>query len=204
MSLYHPYKKGTGGHPHHGQSLIGNKNQSQSSKKKNDTQAHNAGGHSEYNLVAPIRQTASIFKQPVTVYKEHKSKVKAELKHVSREKPLQLFWTKRLSSINTVNMTEPDVGRRRITLPPSLKATGPGITDHQLLASISTHLHITKDPASGQGATEANIEKNPTAFINPGQPLMCRVSVSDEEILEQEAKVKEARQKLAQAIKALG
>ena len=57
----------------------------------------------------------------MTVYKEHKSKVKAELKHVSREKPLQLFWTKRLSSINTVNMTEPDMGRRRITLPPSLK-----------------------------------------------------------------------------------
>ena len=143
MSLYHPYKKGTGGLPHHGQSLIGG-NKNQSSKKKNDTQAHNAGksfdnsirqcresfsnngcvysgAHSEYNLVAPIRQTASIFKQPVTVYKEHKSKVKAELKHVSREKPLQLFWTKRLSSINTVNMTEPDVGRRRITLPPSLK-----------------------------------------------------------------------------------
>ena len=157
----------------------------------------------------------------MTVYKEHKSKVKAELKHVSREKPLQLFWTKRLSSINTVNMTEPDMGRRRITLPPSLKykscyslvcpvtyiidrPTGPGITDHQLLASISTHLHISRDPASGQGSTEANIEKNPTAFINPGQPLMCRVSVSDEQILEQEAKVKEARQKLAQAIKALG
>ena len=71
--------------------------------------------------MAPIRQTASIFKQPVTVYKEHKSKVKAELKHVSREKPLQLFWTKRLSSINTVNVTEPDIATRRITLPPSLK-----------------------------------------------------------------------------------
>merc|ERR1711884_613346 len=201
-SLYHPYK-GKGGPQHHGQSLIGNKNQS-SKNKKNDAQAHNAGGHSEYNLVAPIRQTASIFKQPVTVYKEHKSKVKAELKHVSREKPLQLFWTKRLSSINTVNMTEPDMGRRRITLPPSLKSTGPGITDHQLLASISTHLHISKDPASGQASTTSNIEKNPTAFINPGQPLMCKVSVSDEEILEQEARVKEARQKLARAIKALG
>ena len=43
MSLYHPYKKGTGGHPHHGQSLIGNKNQSQTSKKKNDPNAHNTG-----------------------------------------------------------------------------------------------------------------------------------------------------------------
>ena len=84
------------------------------------------------------------------------------------------------------------------------RSTGPGITDHQLLASISTHLHISKDPASGQGSAAASIEKNPTAFINPGQPLMCKVSVSDEEILAQEAKGKEARQKLALAIKALG
>lgn len=154
--------------------------------------------------MAPIRQTASIFKQPVTVYKEHKSKVKAELKHVSREKPLQLFWTKRLSSINTVNVTEPDIASRRITLPPSLKSTGPGITDHQLLASISTHLHISKDPASGQTTALATIDKNPAAFINPGQPLMCKVAVSEAEIAAQEARVKEARQKLAQAVKALG
>ena len=32
-------------------------------------------GQCDYSLVAPIRQTASIFKQPVTVFKEHKSKV---------------------------------------------------------------------------------------------------------------------------------
>ena len=80
-------------------------------------------GQCDYSLVAPIRQTASIFKQPVTVFKEHKSKVslrilvnflkvvlndvtlftqtfpyhikvKAELKAVSREKPSQLFWTR--------------------------------------------------------------------------------------------------------------
>merc|ERR1712083_298869 len=102
--------------------------------KKHEIALQPRGSQNDYSLVAPIRQTASIFKQPVTVYKEHKSKVKAELKHVSREKPLQLFWTKRLSSISTVNVTEPDVTRRRIALPPSLKSTGPGITAHQLLA----------------------------------------------------------------------
>jgi len=198
-ALYHPYKGKGGGH--HGPSLISNKNQS---KKKNDGPVTSTGANSGYNLVAPIRQTASIFKQPVTVYKEHKSKVKAELKHVSREKPLQLFWAKRLSSLNTVNVSEPDVIRRRITLPPSLKAIGPGISDHMLLASVSTHLHISKDPANGQPTALSTIEKNPAAYINPGQPLMCKVTVSDEEILAQEAKVKEARQKLAQAIKALG
>merc|ERR1712098_211825 len=132
---------------------------------KNEGPVTNTGANSGYNLVAPIRQTASIFKQPVTVYKEHKSKVKSELKHVSREKPLQLFWTKRLSSLNTVNVEEGGVHNRRISLPVKLSSVGPGITDHMLLASISTHLHISKDPASGQPTAISTIEKNPAAYI---------------------------------------
>ena len=66
-NLYHPYKKGS--------SLLSAKSGQNSKSKKNDGPAGTSGGSSDYNLVAPIRQTASIFKQPVTVYKEHKSKV---------------------------------------------------------------------------------------------------------------------------------
>jgi len=150
-NLYHPYKKGS--------SLLSAKSAQNSKTKKTDGGGGGSGPSSDYNLVAPIRQTASIFKQPVTLYKEHKSKVKPELKHVSREKPLQLFWTRRLSSLNTENVTEGDFNKRRINLPPSIKSTGPGITDHMLLASISTHLHISKDPASGQTTSPAVIEK---------------------------------------------
>lgn len=91
----------------------------------------------------------------------------------------------------------------KISMPASLKTTGPGITDHMLLASISTHLHISKDPATGQATDSTTIETNPAAYINPGQPLMAKMSVSEEEILAQELKVKEARKKLAMAIKAL-
>merc|ERR1711994_555314 len=80
-----------------------------------------------------------------------------------------------------VNVTEGDFMKRRISLPTSVKSTGPGITDHMLLASISTHLHLSKDPASGQSTSPSLIEKNPTAYINPAQPLMCAVSVSEEE-----------------------
>ena len=72
-----------------------------------------------------------------------------------------------------------------------------------LLASISTHLHISKDPASGQATNNSVIEKTPAAYINPSQPLMCKVAVKDEEILAQELRVKEARLKLAEAVKAL-
>lgn len=55
------------------------------------------GIRTDVSLVPPIRQTASIFKQPVTVHRNHDSKVKNDLKHgTSQEKPKQLFWEKRL------------------------------------------------------------------------------------------------------------
>lgn len=56
----------------------------------------NRGVRSDSSLVPPIRQTASIFKQPVTVYKTQESKVKTDLKQGTQEKPKQLFWEKRL------------------------------------------------------------------------------------------------------------
>ena len=40
--------------------------------------------------------------------------------------------------------------------------------------------------------------------MNPEQPLISKLEVQDDEITAQEAKVKEARERLAQAIKALG
>jgi len=172
--------------------------------KKHDIALQPRGSQPDYSLVAPIRQTASIFKQPVTVYKEHKSKVKSDLKHVSREKPLQVFWTKRLSSPYTTNMEEGESRRNGISLPLKLSSVGPGITDHMLLASISTHLHISKDSAMGQQTSMSLIEKNPAAYINPNQPLMSKVEVSEEDILAQEGRVEEARQRLARAVKALG
>lgn len=55
------------------------------------------GSRTDVSLVPPIRQTASIFKQPVTVHRNHESKVKSDLKPGSmQEKPKQLFWEKRL------------------------------------------------------------------------------------------------------------
>jgi len=172
--------------------------------KKHDIALQPRGPQPDHSLVAPIRQTASIFKQPVTVYKEHKSKVKSDLKHVSREKPLQVFWTKRLSSPYTTNMQDGESKMTRIALPVKISSVGPGITNHMLLASISTHLHISKDSAVGQQANMSMIDKNPAAYINPNQPLMSKVEVDEEDILAQEARVEEARKRLARAVKALG
>lgn len=48
------------------------------------------GIRSEGALVPPIRQTASIFKQPVTVHKNQEGKVKTDFKHGRQEKPRQV------------------------------------------------------------------------------------------------------------------
>jgi len=47
------------------------------------------GVRNDASLVPPIRQTASIFKQPVTIYKMQDGKVK-DVKHGTPEKPKQV------------------------------------------------------------------------------------------------------------------
>lgn len=47
------------------------------------------GVRNDASLVPPIRQTASIFKQPVTIYKTQEGKVK-DIKHGNQEKPKQV------------------------------------------------------------------------------------------------------------------
>jgi len=193
-----------GSHP----SLLGKGNTTISliskSKQKKTENVHTRDTRSDYNLVAPIRQTASIFKQPVTVYKDHKSKVKADLKSVSKEKPAQLFWAKRLGNLNPAQFEEMEQDTETsIHLPKKVEIVGPGISEKMLLASISTHLHLSKEAAYGQKESMGTIDKNPTAFINPHQPLMSKMTVSDDDIAAAEARVKSARIKLSQAIKAL-
>lgn len=51
------------------------------------------GVRNDASLVPPIRQTASIFKQPVTVYKTQEGKVKTDFKHGPQEKPKQVWET---------------------------------------------------------------------------------------------------------------
>lgn len=48
------------------------------------------GLRNDTSLTSPIRQTASIFKQPVTIIKSQESKVRQELKHGRQEKPRQV------------------------------------------------------------------------------------------------------------------
>ena len=101
-------------------------------------------------LTPPIRQTASIFKQPVTVFKTNTTKVKKELKS-EKDKPRQLFWERRLSNICPKN--EADETCTTMSIPGSIRELdwlqGRGTTN-TLLASLSTALHLDKKPIVGQ------------------------------------------------------
>jgi len=154
------------------------------------------------SLVPPIRQTASIFKQPVTVFKTHEAKVKSDLKHGGgQEKPCQLLWEKRLAGISANCRGADDTS---MTLPDIIKSVGLGVDGNILLASISTALHMATEQIHGQNGKPEIIEKNPGVFLNPGQPLMVKVLVNQDDINAQEEKVTQARQRLAEAIQSLG
>lgn len=162
------------------------------------------GRNSRYNeaaLVPPIRQTGSIFKQPVTVMKtQPTSVVKADLKTgANSEKPKQVFWEKRLEKLRSTNVDQECYDK--IDLPKFIKPVGPHITEDSVIRSICAGFHLLPNqPITGQSAEKSNLEKYPGAFINPDQPLMASLIVSDEEIRRQEERVSEVRRKLERLI----
>ena len=165
------------------------------------------GRNSNINsLIPPIRQTASIFKQPVTLVKVTESKVKNDVakQNSSKEKPRQLFWEKRLDGVAAKSVNDQDI--LPMNLPESIKslAVVEDSSTNTLLASISTALHLGTSPVIGQASKTDQLQKNPTAFVNPEQPLIDKLEVREDDISAQEVRVKEARNKLAAAIKALG
>ncbi|XP_076663856.1 methyl-CpG-binding domain protein 2 isoform X3 [Andrena cerasifolii] len=171
-----------------------------SSTGKVDVYYYSRGVRSDASLVPPIRQTASIFKQPVTIYKTQEGKVK-DIKHGNQEKPKQLFWEKRLEGLRAC---DPDGYEfDGMDLPKSLKPVGPYITEETLLQSVATALHVSSHPVTGQTGSKTALEKNPGVFLNPDQPLVQAVSIADEDIKRQEDRVALARKKLQDALRAI-
>ncbi|XP_011262114.1 methyl-CpG-binding domain protein 2 isoform X2 [Camponotus floridanus] len=152
------------------------------------------------SLVPPIRQTASIFKQPVTIYKTQEGKVK-DIKHGIQEKPKQLFWEKRLEGLRACDADGYEFDG--MDLPKNLKPVGPYITEETLLQSVATALHVSTQPVTGQTGSKTALEKNPGVFLNPDQPLVQAVSIADEDIKRQEDRVAIARKKLQDALRAI-
>ncbi|OXU20801.1 hypothetical protein TSAR_013789 [Trichomalopsis sarcophagae] len=185
---------------------------------KVDVFYYSRGVRNDASLVPPIRQTASIFKQPVTIYKTQEGKVKdikhgnqekpkqegadkTDSKYGSRDKPKQLFWEKRLEGLRAC---DPDGYEfDGMDLPKSLRPVGPYITEETLLQSVATALHVSTQPVTGQTGSKSSLEKNPGVFLNPEQPLVQAVSITDEDIKRQEERVASARKKLQEALRSM-
>ncbi|KAI2668007.1 Methyl-CpG-binding domain protein 3 [Labeo rohita] len=110
-------------------------------------------GKPDLNTSLPVRQTASIFKQPVTKVTNHPSN--------------KLFWEKKLSGLNAYDIAEELV--KTMDLPKGLQGVGPGYSDKTLLSALASALHTSSAPITGQ--LSAAVEKNPGVWLNTTQPL---------------------------------
>ncbi|XP_054911760.1 methyl-CpG-binding domain protein 3b isoform X3 [Poeciliopsis prolifica] len=182
-------------------------------------------GKPDLNTSLPVRQTASIFKQPVTKVTNHpNNKVKTDPQKAV-DQPRQLFWEKKLSGLNAYDIAEELVktmelpkGLQGKQLDPLTRAiaclekvvlkmsdessagVGPGCTDKTLLSAIASALHTSAAPITGQ--LSAAVEKNPGVWLNTAQPLCKAFIVTDEDIRKQEELVYSVRKRLEEALMA--
>ncbi|XP_077202913.1 methyl-CpG-binding domain protein 2 [Paroedura picta] len=177
--------------------MMPSKLQKNKQRLRNDSLSQNKG-KPDLNTTLPIRQTASIFKQPVTKVTNHPSnKVKSDPQRVI-EQPRQLFWEKRLQGLSASDVSEQII--KSMELPKGLQGVGPGNNDNTLLSAVASALHTSSAPITGQ--LSAAVEKNPAVWLNTSQPLCKAFIVTDEDIRKQEERVQQVRRKLEEALMA--
>uniref|UniRef100_A0A8C4ZEB9 Methyl-CpG binding domain protein 3 n=1 Tax=Gadus morhua TaxID=8049 RepID=A0A8C4ZEB9_GADMO len=152
----------------------------------------------DLNTTLPVRQTASIFKQPVTKVTNHPTnKVKTD-PHKALDQPKQLFWEKKLSGLNAFDIAEELV--KSMDLPKGLQGVGPVCSDRSLISAITSALHTSPKPVTGQHTSA--VEKNPGVWLNTTQPLCKAFMVTDDDIRKQEDMVHNVRRRLEKALMA--
>ncbi|XP_037644416.1 methyl-CpG-binding domain protein 3a [Sebastes umbrosus] len=152
----------------------------------------------DLNTTLPVRQTASIFKQPVTKVTNHpNNKVKTDPQKAV-DQPKQLFWERKLSGLNAFDIAEELV--KTMDLPKGLQGVGPACSDKTLLSAIASALHTSPSPVTGQ--LTAAVEKNPGVWLNTTQPLCKAFVVTDDDIRKQEDLVQNVRRRLEEALTA--
>lgn len=159
---------------------------------------HQIRAKPDLNTTLPVRQTASIFKQPVTKVTNHpNNKVKTDPQKAV-EQPKQLFWERKLSGLNAFDIAEELV--KTMDLPKGLQGVGPACSDKTLLSAIASALHTSPAPITGQ--LTAAVEKNPGVWLNTTQPLCKAFVVTDDDIRKQEDLVQNVRRRLEEALMA--
>ncbi|KAM6918965.1 methyl-CpG-binding domain protein 3a [Xenentodon cancila] len=152
----------------------------------------------DLNTTLPVRQTASIFKQPVTKVTNHpNNKVKTDPQKAV-DQPKQLFWERKLSGLNAFDIAEELL--KTMDLPKGLQGVGPACSDKTLLSAIASALHTSPAPITGQ--LTAAVEKNPGVWLNTSQPLCKAFVVTDDDIRKQEDLVQNVRRQLEEALMA--
>ncbi|XP_029929589.1 methyl-CpG-binding domain protein 3a [Myripristis murdjan] len=183
-------------HSRTGRSLM-NKVQRNGHKHLNDG-SHQIKAKPDLNTALPVRQTASIFKQPVTKVTNHpNNKVKTDPQK-AMDQPKQLFWERKLSGLSAFDIAEELV--KTMDLPKGLQGVGPVCSDKTLLSAIASALHTSPTPVTGQLA--AAVEKNPGVWLNTTQPLCKAFMVTDDDIRKQEDLVHNVRRRLEEALMA--
>jgi len=173
-----------------------------SKRQKGSSYDFARGVRHDASLILPIRQTASIFKQPVTVVRNGpECKPKAELKHGVQDQPKQVFWEKRLQGLRAYDVSEEVLPS--MELPRQMQGVGPDLTTENVLQSISAALHVNAAPVVGQSAGKAAIMKNPSINMDTQQPHVHQVDVSTDDIHRQEQRVQVARKKLQEMMSLL-
>ncbi|NXB17932.1 MBD2 protein, partial [Rhagologus leucostigma] len=155
-------------------------------------------GKPDLNMMLPIWQMASIFKQLVTKVTNHPwNKVHSDLQRLT-EQPHQLFWEKWLQGLSASDVSKQIL--KSMELPKGLQAMGPGSTEASLLSAVASTLHTSSASITGQ--LSAAVKKNPGGWLNTSQPLCKDFGVTDEDIRKQEKQVHQVRKKLEEALMA--
>ncbi|NWS16832.1 MBD2 protein, partial [Pachyramphus minor] len=142
-------------------------------------------GKPDLNTMLPIRQTASIFKQPVTKVTNHPTnKVRSDPQRLT-EQPRQVHIPHPGIPAGNVGMSQEWVTPMKIPGGlmlefPVFPGVGPGNTGSTLLSAVASALHTSSAPITGQ--LSAAVEKNPAVWLNTSQPLCKAFIVTDDDI----------------------
>ncbi|CAL4148848.1 unnamed protein product, partial [Meganyctiphanes norvegica] len=137
---------------------------------------YSRGIHNDASLVPPIRQTASIFKQPVTVVKTQRGgRTKEDLKQISSDKPKQVFWEKRLQGLQAFDVQTEVI--RTVELPRVLKGIGPNVEDQTVLQIVGTAFFMLTRSQRLKAQKPKFNERNEAVFLELTEMMLCDISL---------------------------
>ncbi|XP_015792661.1 methyl-CpG-binding domain protein 2-like [Tetranychus urticae] len=123
---------------------------------------------------------------------------RTDIGNISPQKPQQLFWYKRLEGLRATILRSNSC--ENFDLPDNIKPVGPYIGNDTAFRSVISSLHLNQGPIIGQTAEKSVLEAHPDVFLDPKQPLVETMIISDDDIRDQEEVVNSLRRELALAL----